>query len=252
MKTPRSLVPAHWHQVLSPFLDILFPPLCHLCKAFIPDAGEIHLCADCLAQTAPISSPLCPVCGAPFMTDGGIDHLCSACSAFHPHFTAAQAAMVFDGTVRELIHRFKYDRKVQLRRPLGLIAAGHLGSFRADHSPDLIIPVPLHARRLKERGFNQALLLGEVIARRWGVPLSRSNLRRVRWTAPQITLSAAERADNVRNAFAVKHPSALKGKRIMLLDDVYTTGSTVRECAKTLKGAGAEAVFVACVARALP
>lgn len=250
-ETTRSPFTVHRSRLLSPLLDILFPPLCHLCKAFIPNAGNIHLCAGCLENNVRLNSPLCLVCGVPFLTEDGIDHLCSGCSTAPPTFTAARAAMLFEGTVKELIHRFKYDKKVQLRRPLGILTAQGLGVFCAEVSPDLIIPVPLHVKRLKERGFNQAVLLGEILARHWRLPLSRDNLRRIRWTEPQITLSATERISNVRGAFDVKSPLAVKGKRVILVDDVYTTGSTVAECAKTLKRSGAEKVFVVTVARAV-
>jgi ComF family protein len=232
-------------------LDIIFPPHCHHCKAPLSSAGELHLCPVCRDTVPLLNSPFCLRCGVPFATEGGIDHLCGDCQTSPPPFAAARAAVVFAGPVRELIHRFKYNRKVQLRRPLGLMAAQHLEPFVAAGAIDLIVPVPLHVRRLRERGFNQAVLLGEFLARRWRLPLSRHNLRRIRWTEPQINLSAAERHANVRGAFAVHKPDQFKGKRILLVDDVYTTGSTVAECARTLRGAGATVVFVATVARAV-
>jgi len=116
---------------------------------------------------------------------------------------------------------------------------------------DFIVPVPLHRKRLKERGFNQAQLLGRVLAKHWRINLSVHNLRRVRWTEPQIGLCAADREQNVRGAFQVADPVQFEGRRLLLLDDVYTTGSTVGECARTLKRAGAEEVRVVTVARAL-
>ncbi|HEY6873397.1 MAG TPA: ComF family protein [Geobacteraceae bacterium] len=237
--------------LLKAFFDILFPPLCHGCKSFIPDAGELHLCPACLAGSPAIDSPLCTVCGLPFATEGGIDHCCGGCHEEPPPFAAARAAVVFDGPVRELVHRFKYGKKVQHSRPLGLLAARQLDEFAAASEADLLIPVPLHVKRLRQRGFNQAVLLGEILAKRWRLPLSRNDLRRIRWTEPQINLSAAQRQGNVRGAFAVHDPAAVRDRRIILVDDVYTTGSTVAECARTLKKAGAEAVFVVTVARAM-
>jgi len=111
--------------------------------------------------------------------------------------------------------------------------------------------VPLHVKRLRERGFNQAVLLGEILARKWHVPLARKNLIRIRWTEPQVNLTASERKHNVRGAFAVEDTAAVRNRRIILLDDVYTTGSTVAECARTLKKEGAAAVFVVTIARAV-
>jgi ComF family protein len=131
------------------------------------------------------------------------------------------------------------------------LTAYHIGEFVVSSRADLIIPVPLHVKRLRERGFNQAVLLGEILAKQWRLPLSRNNLCRIRWTEPQISLSAGERRDNVRGAFAVREATSVRNRRIILVDDVYTTGSTVAECARTLKKGGAEAVFVATVARAI-
>ena len=236
--------------MLRAFLDIIFPPRCHNCKSFIADAGEIHLCTPCLETSTIIRSPLCELCGEPFLTAGGSDHLCGGCLSEPPRFTAARAAALFAGPIRELIHSFKYSRRTQLCRPLGLLTARELAPFAAAVAADLVIPVPLHIKRLRQRGFNQAVLLGEILAREWRVPLSHRNLRRLRWTEPQINLAAAQRAANVRGAFAVTDPAVLRGKRIILVDDVYTTGSTVAECARVLFKADAEAVIVVTVARA--
>jgi ComF family protein len=166
-------------------------------------------------------------------------------------FASARAAFVFDGTVKELIHRLKYGKKVHISRPLALVAARSLASFITDCRADLVIPVPLHRKRLRQRGFNQAVLVADVFAKTWHLPLSRNNLCRIRWTEPQIHLSYNDRLNNVRGAFAVKNPAQVEGQRLILVDDVYTTGSTVAECAKVLKKAGAGEVFVATIARAV-
>lgn len=162
----------------------------------------------------------------------------------------ARGALLFTGTTSDLIHRFKYHGQVILRRPLALLAAEHLDGFVAEFAADLLLPVPLHTKRLRQRGFNQALLLAEIFSRRWQLPLLRHNLQRCRWTEPQVNLSAAARAENVRGAFSVAEPETLAGTRILLVDDVYTTGSTARECSRVLRNAGAAAVGVMTVARA--
>jgi ComF family protein len=237
--------------MLKAFLDILFPPRCHFCKGFIPGGGELHLCARCLGACEVIRSPLCKRCGVPFYTDVGEDHLCGRCIDRPPPFTAARAAALFNGPVRELIHRLKYNRRVQHRRPLAELAGRRLAPFIAGSRADLVIPVPLHVKRLRQRGFNQAVLLGEILAREWGLPLMRRNMRRIRWTEPQINLSLAERLANVRGAFSVSEPLLVRDKRIILVDDVYTTGSTVSECSRVLTNAGASEVFVVTIARAI-
>jgi ComF family protein len=148
-----------------------------------------------------------------------------------------------------MIHQFKYGKKVMLRRPLGLLGAAHLHAFATGFGADLILPVPLHIKRLRERGFNQAILIGEVFSEKWGVALSRNNLRRIRWTEPQVNLGAAERAANVKGAFAVDSANEITGKKVFLVDDVYTTGSTAKECSRVLMKAGAASVAVLTVAR---
>lgn len=237
-------IPAIGHIV-----DLFFPPLCHACKEFIPDAGTIHICCDCLSSTRSLESPLCTVCGVPFRTEGGIDHQCGDCRLKPPAFDAARAAVLYEGAVRELVHRLKYDGRLQARRPLGLLMAQRLSGFVTDSAPDIILPVPLHRKRLRQRGFNQAILLGEIVSREWMVPLGRRVMERIRWTEPQITLAAGERAANVRGAFAVARPEQVRGRKVLLVDDVMTTGSTLSECGRMLDKAGAAAVFAAVVAR---
>ncbi|WP_041267047.1 ComF family protein [Geotalea daltonii] len=232
-------------------LDIIFPPLCHLCRVYIPNAGDVHLCTSCLEQLHPVASPLCPICGVPFATEDGIDHRCGACSVRRPAYVAARAAFVFDGPIQELIHRFKYAHKTHLSRPLALMTARHLADFAGQTAADIVIPVPLHKKRLRWRSYNQAILLAAVLSKEWRIPLSRNALQRTRWTEPQINLAADERQQNVKGAFAVAEPERVADRRIILIDDVFTTGSTVEECAKTLKKAGAAEIFIITVARAL-
>jgi ComF family protein len=247
----RSKAFPQLQQYWSLFLDLIFPPLCHSCRAYIPDSGEIMLCASCLAAALPVQSPLCLCCGRPFATQGGIDHLCGTCTTEPPPYLAARAALLHEEITRELIHRFKYSHKVILRRPLALLAARHLENFVSDFGADLIVPVPLHNKRLRQRGFNQALLLAEIFSDRWDIPLSRNNLKRIRWTEPQVNLNAPERVRNVKGAFSLTDEVESNGKRVLLVDDVYTTGSTVKECSRVLKRGGAAEVVVLTIARAV-
>jgi len=231
-------------------LDFFFPPLCHVCRKFIPGAGRLHICRPCREALPALAEPLCTLCGVPFY-GAGSDHYCGACLQVRPGFDAARAALIHEGPGRNLIHLFKYSARTHLRRPLALLIVERLSGFIAERKPDLIVPVPLHARRLASRGFNQALLLGELLAREWQLPLQRRALRRIRWTEPQITLSAAQRRDNVRGAFIVADDAPVFSKRVVLVDDVFTTGSTVDECSRMLKKAGAAEVLVITVSRAL-
>src|SRR5512133_403109 len=235
---------------LAAVLDVLFPPLCHVCRTFIPAAGPLHVCSACRERMPLINTPLCVVCGLPFI-GAGDDHPCGGCLTSRHHVDAARAALVYAGASRDLIHSFKYRNKTHLRRPLALLTIERLSEFVHVRAPDLIMPVPLHRTRLRSRGFNQAVLLGELFSAHWNIPLERHNLRRIRWTEPQVNLSAGDRRANVKGAFSVQHPELVSGRRVLLVDDVLTTGCTVEECALTLKNAGAADVTVITVARAL-
>jgi ComF family protein len=198
----------------------------------------------------PIVTPMCIVCGIPF-AGGGSDHVCGRCGTSPPRFDAARAAFAYEGASRDLIHAFKYRNKTHLRRPLALLTLERLAEFIQFWRPDLIMPVPLHRKKLSSRGFNQALLLGEVFSQRLKMPLDRRNLRRIRWTEPQVNLAAGDRRANVKGAFSIHEPALVIGRRVLLVDDVLTTGSTAEECGKVLKAAGAGDVTVVTVARAL-
>lgn len=240
--------------LLRPLLDLLFPPLCHVCKAFIPAAGandrspRLLICAECLQKIPFLVSPLCTVCGAPFATEEGSDHTCGACLT-HTPFHTCRSATILDGPVQELIHRFKYGGRVHLGHPLGLLTAARLEGFLTQVAPDCIVPAPLHRKRVRQRGYNQSQLIGEVLGRTLKVPQEVGNLRRLRWTEPQTGLDASDRVSNVKGAFAVRDPKRLKGKRVLLVDDVLTTGSTVRACVDALREADVAAIAAVTVAR---
>jgi ComF family protein len=232
-------------------LDLLFPPLCHLCKNFIPEAGELFICATCLREISFLVSPLCSSCGTPFATEDGRDHICGPCLKLAPPYVCRSATR-YSGPIQDLIHSFKYSHRVHLDRPLGLLLAQQLAPFRAELEPELIVPVPLHRKRLRQRGYNQSQLLAEVLGKAWRLPVEVGNLRRVRWTEPQTNLDAVERRSNVVGAFEVNRAQRLAEKRVLLVDDVFTTGSTIRACAEALREAGVTEVLAVTVARSVP
>lgn len=236
--------------LLHAALDVLFPPLCHVCRTFIAEPGRLHICPSCRERMPGVISPLCTVCGTPFR-GAGDDHVCGDCNVDRPSWTAARSALLYEGACSDLIHAFKYRHRVHLRRPLALLAIEYLDDFVRAAGPEVIIPVPLHPRRLRSRGFNQAVLIGELFSRHWGIPLDRRALRRIRWTEPQVELPAAARSGNVKGAFAVTSPARVEGRRVLLVDDVLTTGSTLDECALVLRRGGAAGVYAATVARAV-
>lgn len=234
-------------QLFTMLLDVVLPPLCHLCRSFIPDAGELHICLNCQKKLPLVVSPLCPLCGIPYR-GAGDDHRCGSCLTNPPHFDIARAPFLYEGPLRDMIHSFKYNRLTHLRKPLSLLALKAADDFMK-HGPRLVVPVPLHHSRLRERGFNQAVLIGQTLSRHLSLPMQPDTLTRTRQTEPQIELSAAERRLNVKGAFSVGKPELVAGKRVLLVDDVMTTGSTMDECARELKKAGAEMVIAATIAR---
>jgi competence protein ComFC len=227
--------------------SLLFPPHCACCGG--ETLGGAHLCGLCAEKARKIAAPFCRQCSQPF--DGAIESefTCSNCGDRHFHFDCAVARYRATGIVRELIHRFKYDRTVYLRRPLAAWLTEALDDERIRAQPfAYLVPVPLHAARLREREFNQADELAQLVAERAGAPVLRC-LRRVRYTTTQTQLDREERMQNLRNAFRVRHSARVSGSHLILVDDVFTTGSTVEECARVLKQAGAASVRVITVAR---
>jgi ComF family protein len=226
--------------------SLFYPPLCVVCSSNV-DERE-YLCEGCRSRAPRIISPFCAKCSEPF--SGAITQTFSCANCAHRilHFDAAVAAYRSRGFVRKLVHDFKYGRQRHLRYPL----AAWLGETMSDprlrgRRFDLIVPV--HSARERERGFNQATLLAELLSGRIAVPL-RHVLERIRYTTTQTAYDRAERMENLHNAFRLRKKMNVRELRVLLIDDVLTTGSTLSECARVLKEAGAISVHAATAARA--
>ncbi|HZO83036.1 MAG TPA: ComF family protein [Candidatus Binataceae bacterium] len=240
--------------MLRYLLNFVYPPRCAMCGVSMPIDSARRLCARCLAGIEPLAGALCDVCGTPLAHDDGSQR-CRQCLVLPPAFDSARAITRYragaegSNTVGSLLRRHKYGLDQSLGRALAecLDAAPPL----AADGYDLVIPVPLHRARLRWRGFNQAALLGSALARRFKCPIDVATLARVRPTPPQTARDHAERARNVRNAFKVCRPARVAGRRVLLVDDVMTTGATVGECARVLRAAGARRIDVFTLARVL-
>ncbi|MBW7957287.1 MAG: ComF family protein [Deltaproteobacteria bacterium] len=230
--------------MLNALLDILLPRLCLLCGVDAEDDGFCPGCADLLSESR-ICQPMCSTCGEPFPDSAGPDRECGACIGKAPPFISARSAYLYEEVVQDAVHRFKYAGEVSLAKPLGRL----LSRLPMPLVPHKVVPVPLHPKRLKERGFNQSLLLARVLCNELGLSLARAGLERTRDTEKQTGLGADERKKNVAGAFSVRKPGSFKGMRVLLVDDVYTTGATIRECARALRKDGAE-VMALTLARA--
>jgi ComF family protein len=246
---PRKLRSAETavRRTFAALLELIFPPVCVTCGGLI-STDRRHLCDACLDRIVRIGRPLCTVCGKPFLTAGDDDHLCGACMHKRPPFAEARSFGVYGGVLLEAVHLFKYHHQTALSSVLCGIAETHDWGGLDPKRYDVIVPVPLHKRRLYERGFNQAMLLCRGLGEAWGIEVEETGLARTRQTAAQIRLTPAEREQNVRGAFAVTG-DVFTGRRVLLVDDVYTTGATVTECSRVLMEAGAEAVGVLTIAR---
>jgi len=243
--------------MLRYLLNFFYPPRCASCATRLPIDTKRHVCEPCLGRIERLVEPICERCGMPLEpANSSGDGLCHRCVQMPPKYGVARAAARYrasgeeqDSTLPSIIRRHKYGLDQSLARALAE-CIGEAMPF-APGSYDVVIPVPLHGRRLRWRGFNQAALLGAVVARRLECPLDAASLRRVKSTTPQTAKDLDTRRRNVHRAFAVKRPDAIANRRVLLVDDVMTTGATVDECARTLLAAGARSVDVFTLARAL-
>jgi ComF family protein len=229
---------------------VLFPPVCAGCRRQVSQPGV--LCGECWTKLRFIERPMCPVMGTPFLHDMGEGFLSAEAIADPPPFERARAAVVYSGVARQMVQGLKYQDRTDLapwmagwmqRAGAGLIA-----------DADVVVPVPLHWRRFFRRQFNQAAELGRALARSSGLPFAPSAVQRVKLTRQQVGLERKQREDNVRAAFKVPAAAEIEiaGRRVLLIDDVFTTGATVRAVAKALKRGGAGAVDVLTFARVAP
>jgi ComF family protein len=228
-------------------LDFGLPPLCPACRGLVGDDGG--LCASCWAQLSFIAPPFCERLGTPFGYDPGPGVLSTEAIANPPAFARARAAVRYDDIASALVHALKYGDRLDLAPAMGrwMARAGR----ELTGGADALVPVPLHWRRLWARRFNQAAALARAISRSCGVPVLDDALKRMRATPQQVGLKRADRATNVQGAFQVpdERGAAVAGRRLVLVDDVLTSGATVDACARALLRAGAAHVDVLVFAR---
>ncbi|CAN2041257.1 competence protein ComFC [Candidatus Magnetomoraceae bacterium gMMP-15] len=249
------------------FLQVFFPARCLVCKKYLSLKEQQktaldnidnlfiylmapYLCINCSKNFEQIKPSLCSVCGNIFGSRQIKNHLCSECITSPKNFYKARAFGIYKDSLKNAISHLKYHKKIQLAKPLSKILQNTFFKFWKKHDVDLVIPVPLHIKRLRQRGFNQSYLLIKNWKNNHELPkVNLKILERRRWTTPQTNLKRKERLTNLNNAFIVLNPNPIKGKTILLIDDVYTTGSTVNECSKVLLKAGAARVDVLTLAR---
>ncbi len=237
--------------VLTDCLNLLYPPVCQLCQKQRAEATEGFVCAKCWSHVRFIRAPFCERCGLPFEGELTTSFVCTNCNDLKLFFTSARSAVVAKTVVLEAVHRFKYSNALWFENFLANLLVRAAAPILVNENWDYIIPVPLHPVKLREREFNQAALLAAHLARATKIPLTTTILNRVHPTSTQTLLTRDERAANMKNAFVVRKGIRLDGQRIVLVDDVFTTGATTNACAQALQVAGAAAVCVWTVARGL-
>jgi len=235
-------------------LELIFPPVCLLCER----PGREVICTSCRERFALIEPPYCVQCGRPLPESAAAGTICGQCRQSPPQFDGARAVGLHTTTLREAVLRLKFARRQSLAEPLAELLAERVMSEQTDagglpwESLTGVVPVVLHPRRRNWRGFDQAVLLSRRLAKLADLPCCEQALVRSKDTAPQIGLTPTQRRTNMKDAFAVPQPEIVVGESLLLIDDVYTTGSTLNEAAKVLHRAGAESVWALTITRAVP
>lgn len=230
--------------MFNKILNTLFPETCPVCSNRARDHATAPICCECWNTIRPYSGPACQRCGKPLVSDSST--FCGECLRSAPPFDYARSFGLYDGVLRKAIYHLKYFGLKRLARPLAeLMMEMQLPRV------DAVIPVPLHKSRHRQREFNQSALVARHMARKLNAELIINGLTKTRETAPQVGLNYKERMKNVRNAFSVQDDGRISGMKIILVDDVVTTGSTIRECAKELKKAGASSIFAVSIAHGM-
>lgn len=228
--------------------DLVFPHNCILCCRYIPDKSLPQLCSSCLSDIEFNTPPFCLRCSRhlAFFTPEG---LCPTCLRYPIAFDAAWGAVSYTPTVKRLMHSFKYHGQTSVRKILGRLIEEFMTRYPAPLSSfDVSIPMPLDPVRLRERGFNQAVFIADILSEMYGLPVCGRGLQRIRSTHPQSALGAKERWTNMEGAFRMEKNFNINNKSILLIDDLLTTGATASHAAQTLKDAGAKRVAVFVVA----
>jgi ComF family protein len=254
--------------VLDDLVTTFYPTDCRVCAAPLLQAGLVPVCVDCVAAVEPQSMTLCNRCGELLDMEGvryagqfpreGL--LCSRCRMAPPEFERAVAYAVYQDELREMVHLLKYERMAAVAKPLGRLLARAIETLESEAGGELlVVAVPLYPSKERERGYNQAILLADFALAdlkksrpAWKLQPAHGVIRRVKDTRSQFELTPKGRRRNLQGAFAVSDKAKLAGRNVLLVDDIYTTGATVRACAQVLRRAGAKKIWVATVSRAQP
>lgn len=246
---PKSIglrVPILLRDMYETAITFLYPAECRVCKELLGVTTIPYICNNCWQDIHFVEPPWCDICGTP-----NINGLCEACAITPPRYGKLRSVAFYQTTLQQAIHCFKFEKKKGLARHLIQLINTHIPSDCRIAEYDFILPVPIHKKRQQERGFNQATLLANGIAKTEGVPVLRDTLVRHRHTVAQSSLDREARQQNLIGAFTIRNPDIIRGKRLLIFDDVFTTGATIREAVSELWTADPAEVDVLTLARTL-
>lgn len=226
----------------SGLLDLIYPPHCLICRA----EGQSYLCGKCIEKITLIKPPYCQKCGGPTES-----FHCQECRSREYHFESARSAAIYEDVMRQAVHELKYNNHINIAPPLAEIMALSFNDTGLAGRADIVIPIPIHRSRQIRRGFNQSEELARGFCSRLHLPMETSVLHKTKKTKRQMELPFDLRVGNIRGSFSVTHPEKIRGKRVLLIDDVFTTGSTLDEAAKVLREAGASIVYCYTLSKSL-
>ncbi|TAH61250.1 MAG: ComF family protein [Gottschalkiaceae bacterium] len=235
-------------KISNTLLDLIFPEegLCFICDKFHEEVREDHICSDCREELFFIKENRCPKCGKPAYGEK-ISSECSYCSGKEFYFTRAISSLEYRGVLRDTIHKYKFEDKAYMYKAFGELMLRTV--LNENIMPiDIIVPVPLHRRRKAERGYNQSELLAKYLSQNLDIPLDKQNIKRIKRTNIQNKLDRLERQKNLKDAFKVEDKGVFKNKRVLLVDDIFTTGATVNECSRVIKECGSNEIIVITIA----
>ena len=227
-------------RVIDSLSSVLFPEVCYFCGSLNDTKGSV-ICSKCRSSVRSVVMPFCEICGLPLTKFDHCSHdlFCGSCMSNAPAYDKARYGVYYEDAVRSAITRFKFHASLFNVRPIAEFLIDAFNRHYADESIDVILPIPIHRKRLIERGFNQVITLSKKLSHSTGIPIERTSLIKKRHTKPQVGLPRSKRILNLKNAFLVSKPERICGKRVLIIDDVSTTGATVSEAAKAVKKAGA-------------
>lgn len=239
-------VPSLLRDIFETAVVFLYPAECRVCEEFLGVTSVPYICNDCWQDIQFLEPPWCDICGTP-----GVNGLCDPCAISPPRYGKLRSIAFYQTTLQEAIHLFKFEKKKVLTQHLIRLINARMPIDCSMAAYDFVLPIPIHKKRLRERGFNQATLLANAIAGAEGVPVLTDTLVRHRHTVAQSSLDREARQQNIIGAFGIRNPDLIRGKRLLIIDDVFTTGATIREAVSELWTADPVEIDVLTVARTL-